>query len=155
MTIVHNLYPLTPAKEFITDKTIRTTAGKEKIKTEISKPSRLRQTLPLNQIKQTMRLSEIIPALFSFDHDKLNPVRQLVKNKENAESCEARKKRNFLSCENGLSLIDLSHHSSRNMSAGFVTATLYMSEDIATRDVTAIKTNVYTKGGKAIGMWYS
>jgi len=39
-------------KKLITFKTIRATAGKEKIKTEISKPSKLRQTPPSNQIKK-------------------------------------------------------------------------------------------------------
>jgi hypothetical protein len=38
-----------PRNELITVKTIKATAGIEKIKTEISKPSRLRQTLPSNQ----------------------------------------------------------------------------------------------------------
>jgi hypothetical protein len=37
------LHPLIPRKELITVKTIRATAQKEKIKTELSKPSRLRQ----------------------------------------------------------------------------------------------------------------
>jgi len=54
LTIVDNLHPLIPRKELITVKTIRATAGIEKIKTEISKPSRLRQTPSSNQSKTAM-----------------------------------------------------------------------------------------------------
>jgi len=42
---VHNLHPLIPRKELITVKTIRAMGGKEKIRTDISKPSRLKQIL--------------------------------------------------------------------------------------------------------------
>jgi len=37
------VFPLIPRKELITVKTIRTMGGKEKIKTEISKPSRFKK----------------------------------------------------------------------------------------------------------------
>ena len=57
----HNLHPLILRKELISVKTIRATAGKEKRKTEISKPSRFRQIPPSNQQKTTTEALKNIP----------------------------------------------------------------------------------------------
>ena len=68
MTIVHNLHPLIPREELITVKTIRETAGIEKIKTEISKPARLRQGNKAFLHKLNLGLNFFKFLFFSFNH---------------------------------------------------------------------------------------